>query len=260
MLKKFCLILLLLCFVLCGCQKIENSNDLLTEIVKRDKLIVGVRTDTAPFGFLNEKGEHDGYDIDLAKRIAKVILDDENKVEYVPVTASNRILKLNSGEVDMLIATMSVTAQRQFVVDFSVPYYIAGQAIMVNSDNKATRLRDFEGKKVIIIFGSTSEGNIGKNIRDVEVMGFKTYKEAFKALKERKADCIVADDTVLMGYAIKDNSVKLLPKRYSEEPYAVALRQGEETKRLMSKVNYIIDNLQQTRQLFRMQEKWGIKE
>lgn len=83
----------------------------------------------------------------MSKIIAQAILGDENKVEFVPVTATNRIMKLSSGEVDMLIATMSITNQRQQILDFSIPYYIAGQAIMVKTGSKATGIKDFDGKK-----------------------------------------------------------------------------------------------------------------
>lgn len=257
--KKIFLTLLFLCLICCGCGKQKTINDDLTTITQRDKLIIGVRNDTPPFGFKDKNGNITGYDIDLARMIARGILGNENKVELVPVTASNRIMKLNSGEVDCLIATMSITSQRQQFLNFSTPYYIAGQAILVNNNSKATTLRDFEGKKLIIVFGSTSEKNLRSNVPEVKVIGYKTYNDAYHALKSRKADGIVADDTILLGFSTNDKSVKLLPKRYSKEPYAVVFRKDEASEKLNSKVNYIIENLQSTGKLNRLQEKWGIK-
>ena len=97
------------------------------------------------------------------------------------------------------------------------------------------------------------------NVPDIELLGFKTYNEAFNALKAGKAEGIISDDTILIGYALKDKSVRLLSKRFSQEPYAVAFRKEKESARLKEKVDYILDNLQSTGQLTKLQEKWGIK-
>ena len=255
--KKIVVVLLFICLVFCGCIKKETIKDDYAKILERGNIIVGVRDDTAPFGFKDENGNLSGFDIDLAKIIAKNIFGDENKIQFVPVTAQNRIGKLNSGEVDILIATMSITDNRQQILDFSIPYYVAGQAILTKNSSKATSLKDF--KKLIIVFGSTSEENIRTNVPDVQILGFKTYNDAYNALKAERAEGIVADDTILLGYALKDKSVKLLPKRFSQEPYAIAFRKEKESIKLREKVDYIIDNLQSTGKLTKMQEKWGIK-
>lgn len=117
--------LLILCLVfVTGCTQKEDSMDTLDKIQQRGKLVVGVKFDTKPFGYLDERGQLVGFDIDLAKYIAKSILGDEDKVEFKQVTPSNRILALNSDKVDMVIATMTITPQRRAIVDFSQPYYV----------------------------------------------------------------------------------------------------------------------------------------
>lgn len=256
--KKILLVILLLFLFVCGCGKKTQPEDDLTKITKRGNIIVGIRDDTAPFGFLDEKGNLKGFDIQLAKIIAKNILGDENKIKFVPVTASNRIGKLISEDVDIIIATMSITEQREAILDFSNPYYIAGQAILTNSSSKASSLTDFKNKKLIVIFGSTSERNIRRNMPEIKIMGYKTYKEAYKALKEGKADGIVGDDAILLNLAYNDKSVKLLPKRYSQEPYAIAFRKDVNSQRLLEKVNLIIDDLQDSGELEKMQSFWKI--
>lgn len=259
MIRNIVTFLLLLVVVTCGCgKKKEVIDDDLTKIIKRDKLIVGVRQDTPPFGFRNERDELVGYDIDLVKIFAKSLLGDEDKLEFVPVTASDRIRILNSQQVDFLVATMSITPQRQHILYFSRPYYVAGQAILVKNSSSATSINDFEGKNLIIVFGSTSERDIRTNVPGVKLLGYKTYSEAIKALKDGKAEGIVADDTILLGYAYNDKSLKLLPKRYSKEPYAVAFRQETDSTILIEKINYIIGNLYSSGQLNRLQEKWKV--
>ena len=257
--KRIILVLLFMCLVFSACGKKKTASDDLSRIEQKGKIVVGVRDDASPFGFRDKNGVLVGYDIDLARILAQNILGNSSAVEFVPVTASNRIMKLNSGEVDCLIATMSITNQRQQILDFSMPYYMAGQAILVRSTSKATSLRDFEGNKLIIVYGSTSERNLRSNVPEVTVLGYKTYNDAYKALKSGKAEGIVADDTILLNFAFNDKSVKLLPKRYSKEPYAIAFRKGEQSARLISKTNYVIENLQSTGKLNRLQEKWKIK-
>ena len=93
----------------------------------------------------------------------------------------------------------------------------------------------------------------------IYVIGYKTYNDAYNALKNGKADGIVADDTVLLGFSTNDKSVKLLPKRYSKEPYAVVFRKDDASINFTNKVNYIVENLQSTGRLNRLQEKWKIK-
>lgn len=261
MFKKIFTLLLFIAFLTCGCaNKKEVVDDDLTQIIKRDKLVVGVRQDTPPFGYKNKKGDIVGYDIDLAKIFAKSLLGDENKLELIPVTASDRIRILNSQQVDILVATMSITPQRQHILHFSVPYYIAGQAILVKNSSKATSLSDFEGEKLIIVYGSTSERDLRTNVPGVKLIGYKTYNEAVEALKSGKAEGIVADDTILLGYAYNDSSIKLLPKRYSKEPYAVAFRSETDSRLLIEKIDYIIKELQGSGQLNKLQEKWEIKD
>ncbi|MBQ8459413.1 transporter substrate-binding domain-containing protein [bacterium] len=261
MYKKIISIIMLLILVCTGCGKKQAepmANDLNT-IIKRDKIIVGVKTDAYPFGFKDEKGHFSGYDATLARLIARGILGSDKKIEFIPVTASDRMMKLYSGDVDMLIATMSITQKRREILDFSNSYYTAGQAILVNKGSKIRSLQDLNKKRAIIVFGSTSEGSLRTAIPSLEIIGYKTYPEAYKALKRHKADAIVADDTILMGMALKDESVELLPKKYTKEPYAAAFRKGTESKDLIKAVNKIIEIETRNGNLRKIQESYGIR-
>lgn len=252
---------MLVMFVCCGCVNKQDeplTNDL-NNIIKRDKLIVGVKTDTYPFGYMDKKGHFAGYDAVLSRLIARGILGSDKKVEFVPVTASDRMMKLYSGDIDMIVATMSITPKRQEILDFSNPYYTAGQAVLVKKGSKIKTLRDLNGKRAIIVFGSTSERSLRAAVPNVGIRGYKTYTEAFTALKNGKADAIVSDDTILLGLALKDDSVELLPKRYSKEPYAVAFRKGSESKDLIKAVNNVIDLETRNGNLKKIQESFGIK-
>lgn len=258
MFKKLICTLLLMTVFVCGCAK-NNSKDDLENITNRGKLVVGVRNDTKPFGYKDINGTLQGYDIDLAKLIAKDVLQDEDAIEFVPVNASNRISKLNSHEVDIIIAAMSITEQRQLVADFSVPYHVAGQAILVRRGSDITSLGQLNKRRVIIVFGSTGEMSIRRNVPEAVIIGYRNYNDAFRALKAGEADAMIADDTILMNIAMDDEAMKILPKRYSREPYAVAFRRGGGADKLKERVNFLINNLLVTGRLEKLQKKWGIK-
>ena len=255
--KKIINILILCLFIFtAGCGKKQEKIDLLDKVMQRGKLIVGVKFDTKPFGFINDKQELAGYDIDLAKYIAKALLGDENKIEFKQVTSSNRILALNSGQIDMIIATMTITPQRAKIINFSNPYYIAGQTILVPKDSKVTSMTDLNGKKVIIIFGSTSEKTLRLIAPNADIIGFKTYTSGYSALKQGRADAMTTDDTILMGFAMADKSFKMLPKRYTQEPYGIGFIKDESSERLKSRVNAIIEDMKRNGELKIIRNKW----
>ena len=180
MLKKTILCLMMLSvFVLTGCSRhneTSEDNDTLTQIKKRGELIVGVKYDSKPFGFIKD-GKLQGYDIDIAHLMAKRILGNEKLIKFVEVDAQNRISKLNSGEVDMVIATMSINPKRAEVVDFSLPYYYAGQAIMIRKGTAIKTVGDLNGRRVIIVLGTTGEKNIRFLAPEVILQGYKTYQD-----------------------------------------------------------------------------------
>ena len=261
MIKK---IFLLLCLVVmifcCGCKKQEKpvADDLKT-IMNRGYIIVGVKTDSYPFGYLDKHGKHLGYDPTLARLIAKGIFGSERKVKFVPVTATNRMMKLYSNDIDMIIATMSVTPKRLELLDFSQSYYTAGQAILVRKGSSIRNIKHLNKHKVIIVFGSTSEMSLRAAVPNVQIVGYKTYSQAYQALKAGKAEAIVSDDSILLNYALKDDTLELLPKRYSKEPYAVAVRKGPESKHLLSAINEVIRTETRNGNLKKIQKNYGIK-
>ena len=261
MYKKIILLMIFTIFIFCGCSKPQKEPvvNTLDDITKRGQVIIGIKTDTYPFGFKDKNGKYIGYDIDLANMIGQEIFHEKGKVKFIPVTASDRMMKLFSEDVDMIVATMSITPSRLQIMDFSDPYYIAGQAVLVKKGSKIKGLRDLNGKKAIIVFGTSSESSLRAAVPRVSIIGYKTYNEAVNALKQGKADAIVSDDTILIGLSLKDANLVLLPKRYSREPYAVAFRKGQESEDLVRIVNNVINESVRNGTLQKLQKNYGIK-
>ncbi len=253
------LTLLILCifsFATMACLREKKPESLMEKIIKNDKLVVGVKIDAKPFGFEDKEGTLQGFDVELARKIAENLLGDSSKIEFVPVTSSNRIITLTSGKVDMVIATMSITSQREQIVDFSDPYFIAGQALMIPKNSSIQGVTDLADKKVIVILGTTGERNIKRFVPKAILRGFKTNREAYNALKTGIGDALTTDDTILAGFLMDDDSMKILSKRYTQEPYAVAFRKDEESQSLKHNVNHILEHLKDSGEINRLKNKW----
>src|SRR5436309_13870025 len=125
------------------------------EIVKkRGKLIAGVKTDFPPFGTIDAAGKNVGFDVDVAHRFAKALFNDENQVELVAVTSGNRIPFLQSGKIDIIIATVTITDERRQVVEVSNPYFMSGSLLLVPKTSTVRRLEDVEGKTGAVVPGA----------------------------------------------------------------------------------------------------------
>jgi len=234
------------------------ENDVYNDIINRGYIKVGINTDSKPFGFYDSKGVVSGYDADLAHYIAQYIVKNPAKVQFIPVTPSTRLIKASTGEVDVVISTVTITPQRQEIVNFSIPYDIAGQAILVNSNSAIKSISDLAGQNVGVVFGTTAEKNMKTLVPTANILGFKTYNDAFSALKKKQIGAITSDDTILGRYVLSDTSVKLLPKRYSKEPYGIAFKKGYTTVKLKENLDFAIRDLEQKGVLNRLRKKWKI--
>ena len=239
-------------------QKEFIEGDLYDEIINRGKIKVGINTDSKPFGYIDNDGNIIGFDVDMAKYIAQYLLKNPERLEIIPITPSNRLIKASTGEVDIVISTVTITPQREDVVSFSIPYDSAGQAILVHKNSSISSISDLSGQTVGVIFGTTAEKNIKKLVPTANLRGFRSYQNAYKALKGGKINAITSDDTILSRFAIDDKSVKLLPKRYSNEPYGIAFRKGESTVKLKENLDFAIKDMQQKNVIPRLKKAWGV--
>lgn len=256
---KKVIFLLLICFLslgLTGCGS-KEPKDLLSRIKLKNKIIIGIKNDSKPFGYI-ENDELKGFDADIAKSVSRRLLGDitGDLIEFVYVTPESRIIDLNSGKVDIVIATMSVSTNRSHVVDFTTPYFVAGQALLVPNGSKINSMESLNTKKVGIILGTTGERTVRQLAPNATIIGKKNYNDAFNLLVENKVDAILADDSILYGFIIDKKGYKILPARYTKEYYAIALRKGKETEALKEELNKHLDYMQQSGRLNRIKEKW----
>ncbi|MDX2085339.1 MAG: transporter substrate-binding domain-containing protein [Candidatus Melainabacteria bacterium] len=215
----------------CGLLTPEDETPLLQRVKARGKMIAGVKYDSKPFGFLTPDNTLQGFDIDLIRELSRRILGDPNAVEFQQVLSSTRILAINSGQMDVVAATMTITPAREEVIDFSQPYFTASQRVLVPRQSAAKKLSDLNGQRILFVFGATSEHNIKKRLNtQTKFIGFKTSTDAFAALKAGRGDALTTDDTILYGFLSTDCNYRLLPERLAEEPYGLGFRQDPQSK------------------------------
>ena len=197
------LVLTLGALVGCG-QKTDESKSYIEKIKESGKVKIGVFSDKPPFGYVDEKGENQGYDVYLAKRIAKDLLGDENKVEFVLVEAANRVEYLESNKVDIILANFTVTPERKEKVDFATPYMKVALGVVSPDGSPIKSVEELKGKKLLVNKGTTAENYFTKNYPDIELVKFEQNTETFAALTDGRGDALAHDNTLLFAWA-KEN-------------------------------------------------------
>lgn len=213
----------MLVFILAGLATAAS----LDEVKMKGKLLVGVKTDFPPFGYVDSAGKNQGFDVDLARALAKALFDDENKVELVTVTSGNRIPFLYSEWIDLIIATMTVTDERRQVLDFSEPYFLSGSLLLVPKASTIGGLEDLGGKQVAVIEGAIQDKDLEQVAPKATRIKFGRVSEAIEALKGGRVDAFAQDDVLILTLATKNPDLKAVGKAFIPRPYAIAVRKGE---------------------------------
>ncbi|EEL60849.1 glutamine ABC transporter substrate-binding protein [Bacillus toyonensis] len=264
--KLFTLIVFSCLFVLvvagCGSKKddVKETNTkqsrAIEQIKKRGKLVVGVKNDTNLFGLKNPStGQVEGFDVDVAKALAKKILGDEKKLELKEVTSKTRIPMLKNGDIDAIIATMTITEERKKEVDFSDVYFKAGQSLLVKKGSNIKSIDDIkQGVKVLAVKGSTSTNNIRQKSPEATVLEFENYSEAFTALKAGKGDVLTTDNAILYGMAKQDANYEVVGKIFTDEPYGIAVQKGADD--LTKEINNLLKDMKTSGEYDKLYEKW----
>ncbi len=189
----------------------------LDEIVKRDKLIVATFASAPPFCYTDEKGNLVGFDIDVARLIAKSLLGDEKKIEFVTVTSEGRWPAVNSGKADIGIATTTVYPDRALRVGFTRPYIDSGMSILVRKELNVKSLAQLNNSKYTLanLSNPQMQERQKKFLPNVKVLTFDTPSAMFTALKAGQASAMQMDTPVLNWYAANNKELVVLPENLS---------------------------------------------
>ena len=155
----------------------------LKAIKEADTIRIGVFGDKPPFGYVDAEGKNAGYDVVFAKRIAKELLGDENKVTFVLVEAANRVEFLKSNKVDVILANFTQTPERAEQVDFALPYMKVALGVAVPRDSAIQSVEDLQGKTLIVNKGTTADAYFTKNHPDIALLKYDQNTDTLYALK-----------------------------------------------------------------------------
>jgi len=198
---------------------------------------VGIKYDQPLFG-VNTPGGVVGFDAEIAKLIGERVFDDfdpETHIEFTEAVSANREPFLENDQVDIVAATYTINDERDEVVDFAGPYYVAGQDIMVPSGNP----EGIEGiddlntpdLKTCSVDGSTSIQNFEEQAPDGESITFDTYSKCAEAMADGRADAVTTDNVILIGLIDEsDGAYELVDNPFTEEPYGIGVQEGSDLR------------------------------
>ena len=191
---------------------------------------VGIKFDQPGLG-LKEGSDYTGLDVDVAKYVAKELGHAEGDIQFVQAPSAQRETLISTDQVDMVVATYSITDARKEKVSFAGPYFIAGQDLLVRADDSSiTGPEALTGKKLCSVTGSTSAQKVKDKYPGVQLQEFGTYSECVAALVSKGVDALTTDNTILAGYAAQDQykgKLKVVGKPFSQERYGIGIKKAD---------------------------------
>ena len=198
------------------------------EVKERQRWNIGVKCDSPPFGYIDVQGRNAGFDIEIAKWFSRFAFGKANRVTFTCVTTPAREPALTTGRVDLVIATFTYTADRDTRIDFSRAYYEATGRLLVRNDSPIRSTADLAGKTVATTSGSIYDRWIKNCFKDTKLLVTDGFTNALLAFRDGRADTLMWDDTVLLGIAVSDATLKLTDDLFLPLPYGIGMKQGND--------------------------------
>ena len=204
------------------------------------KIRIGIKFDQPGLGF-KKSGTYVGFDVDVAKYIAKKLGYSEDQIIWKEAPSKQREAMIQNGDVDMILATYSITDERKKAVSFAGPYFVAGQDLLVRKDDHSINgPEDLNGKRLCSVTGSTSAATVKEKFAsEVQLMEQPGYAECATALFSGIVDAVTTDDIILAGLASASRGkLKVVGKPFTQEYYGVGIKKGDTA--LAKKINAAI--------------------
>lgn len=211
----------------------------IADIKQSGKLIIGVFSDKAPFGYIDKDGNYQGYDVYFAERLAK---DLGVKAEYISLEPANRVEYAKTGKVDIVLANFTVTKERAEQVDFALPYMKVALGVVSPAKANITSIDQLKDKLLIVAKGTTAETYFAKHHPEVKLLKFDQYTETFNALLDGRGAAFSTDNTEVLAWAMKNPDFKVgITSLGDLDTIAPAVQKGN--KELLAYINDEIKKL-----------------
>lgn len=218
-----------------GCGGGSESYASVVDKAKNDKkLVIGVKADQPGLGLRTPDGSFSGFDIEVAKYVAKALGVEPTGITFKETVSANREAFIEQGQVDLVIATYSITDARKQKVSFAGPYFVAGQDLLVRADDAAlTGPETLNGKKLCSVAGSTPAQKVKTEYaKEVQLQEERTYSACVDRVLGGQLDAITTDNVILAGYAAQHTGkLKVVGKTFSTEKYGIGMKKDDTTGR-----------------------------
>ena len=225
-----------------GSDSASGTYRTLEDIKKDGTINIGVFSDKNPFGYVDENGEYQGYDVYFANRLAK---DLGVKVNFVSTEAANRIEYLQTGKVDVILANFTVTEERAQEVDFALPYMNVSIGVVSREDHVIKSLDNWnKDDSIIVISGTTAETYLTANYPDIPLQKFDSYATAKEAFQNGTGVAWANDNTEVIAFSLQNKGYVVgIPSTGGNDTIAPAVTKGN--KELLDWINSEIETLGQ---------------
>lgn len=238
----------------------KDAKERVPDIVKRGRVIVGVDQSHNLLSYRDTTtGQMSGFEVDLAHEIARDIFDDPSKVDFRFLSSAERVDALESGEVDMVVRTMTINEERQEQVEFSTPYLDASTRLLALQSSGIDSLESTADKRVCATAGSTSLNQARLHLPEAQLLVTRSWGDCLMALQLSQADAVITDDTLLSGMVDQDSYTEIVGEPMSTESYGVGIkksRPGADTRPLVRQVNSTLERLRRDGTWARLYDEW----
>jgi len=229
----------------------------LETIEKRGRLIIGVKNNLPPLGFLDRSGNLKGFEVDISQQLARELLGSPNQLELLPVMNSDRFPALWSDRVDLLVAQVTLTKNRSRLMEFSLPYYVDGTILIARKGSKVgefSRQEDLIG----VLKGSETISVLQGSFPKAALIGADSYRAGLEALKLGKIKGFAGDAIALFDWLKQNPEFEQVGSKLAFHSLAIALPRGEQYQTLRSRVFKIVEGWRQTGWLQERATFWGL--
>ena len=197
-----------------------------SNIKERGRFNIGIKCDSPPFGYIDVRGRNAGFEPELARWFSRFAFGKPNRVNFTCLTTPAREPSLTSDRVDMVLATFTYTVDRDTRIDFSRAYYKATGRILVPNSAPNNYLPTLAGKTIATTTGSIYDRWMKNCFKDTRVAATDSFTNALLEFRNGRADALMWDDTVLVGVATQDRTLKLTDDQFLVLPYGIGIKQG----------------------------------
>lgn len=251
------LAMLVVVLTACGSRQSLAKQDVLTNDKASKTITWGVKADTKLFGLMDVKDNQiKGFDADIATALTKRVLGKNATAKFVQVTSQTRIPLLKNGNIDAILATMTITPEREKQVDFTNSYFDAGQSLLVKKGSAIKSVKDLNksSTKVLGVTGANSVENIKKAAPKAKVLELSDYAQAMTALKSGQGVALTTDNGILYGMASQNPGYEVVGGTFTKEPYGIAVNKGQEP--LKKALNKALKEIEADGTYNRILKKW----